>query len=150
MLQEKQAEEEHMVNMSEKWSMDFFQHQEEWTNSQRGLQKNSLNDCPETWQDIQQDPPLDQMQTELLTLALNSYVPKRSKIQLHLPYNIPSHSGPNLPQKPGPSALNWTRMHAFKHLVYTLHLLYLHLIDWISTVKKKSNSTVVKNQFPQW
>ena len=51
---------------------------------------------------IQQDPPWDQMEIELLTLALSNYMPKRSKIQHSSPCNIPRHNGPSL----GPSTVN--------------------------------------------
>ena len=55
---------------------------------------------------IQQDPPLDQMEIELLTLALSNYMPKRSKIQQSPPCNISRHNGPSLPRRPGPSRVN--------------------------------------------
>ena len=91
-LQEKQAGEERSIwstcQRSGAWS--FFNIRRNWTNSQCGLPKNVLLDCPETWHDIQQDPPLHQMQTELLTFALSNYVPKGSKIQHSPPYNIPT------------------------------------------------------------
>jgi len=93
---------------------------------------NSLNDCPETWQDKQQDTPLDQIQTELLTPALSNYVPKSSEIQHSPPCNNPRHNVSSLPQRSGPSTVSWTHKHSNPLYNYILHLLYLHLIYWMN------------------
>ena len=76
--------------MSEKWSMEFFQHQEEWTNSQHGLQKNNLKIAQK--HDKTYSKTLNWIRCKLsysCTLALNSYVPKRSKISIHHPTTSP-------------------------------------------------------------
>ena len=97
-----------MISVSEKWSMEFFNIRRNGTNSQRGLQKNILNDIAQK-HDKTYSKTLHyilKMQTELLTLALSNYVLKKSKIQHSPPYNIPIHNGPSLPRRPGPSKQN--------------------------------------------
>ena len=125
---------ESTINVWEKWAWtlltpSFFNIRRNGTNSQRGLQKNSLNDCPEAWQDIQRDPPLDQIQTELFTPALSNYVPN---IQHSPTCNIPRHNGPSLLWRPGPQ---WTE--PTKILTPCIYSLYFHLIDGISISIRK-------------
>ena len=125
--------------MSQKWNVEFFNIRRNGTNSQHVLQRISSMIAQKHDKTLQQDPRLDQLQTELLTL------PQRSKIQHSPPYNIPRHNGPSQPWTLAPSTLNWTHIHSNQVEIQ----LYLHLIDWISTVKnfskkRKENSTVVK------
>ena len=68
--------------MSQKWNVEFFNIRRNGTNSQHGLQRISSMIAQKHDKTLQQDPRLDQLQTELLTL------PQRSKIQHSPPYNI--------------------------------------------------------------
>ena len=95
---------------------------------------NSLNDCPESWQDIQQDPALHQMQTELLTLALRG----ATRSSIHHPTT--SLDTMDLACHEGRVPLHWTEptyiQTKWRYSCMEIYQLYLHLIDWISTVKK--------------
>ena len=131
-----------MINMWEKWAWilltpSFFNIRRSGTISQCGPQKNSLNDCPETWQDKQQDPPLDQTQTELLTSALSNYVPKGS---IHHPATSPDTM--DLAGHEGQVPLQWTEPTNIQTLciiiLYTF-CISIWFIEWISiSIKKKS------------
>ena len=113
---------------------------------------NSLNDCPESWQDIQQDPALHQMQTELLTLALRG----ATRSSIHHPTT--SLDTMDLACHEGRVPLHWTEPTYTQTPCIFSTPLYLHLIDIIfHGEKKKKNSVVVKidfrggkNQFPRW
>ena len=61
-----------------------------------------------------------------------------ARFQHSSPCNIPRHNGPSLHATKASSPCSEMNPQIFKPLVYTLHLFYLHLIDWISiSIKKK-------------
>ena len=138
---------ERMINVWEKsaWILltpIFFNFRRSGTNSQLGLQKNSLNDCPETWQDKQQDPPLDQTQTELLTSALSNYVPKGS---IHHPATSPDTM--DVTCHKGQVPLQWTEpINTQTPCIIILYTICISIwfTEWISIPIKKQEFHMVK------